>query len=152
MKRAFFVRSASNYDVDLASRESALVFPDDEGRAVQSAKEECDINTIVKRFGLTGELPDDLRMPQSGDFTGVSDFHSAMNIVRAAEEEFMRVPAELRARFNNDPARLMAFLDDDKNRDEAVKLGLVNKPPEVTRDVVQAVDELSSKLVPNAKA
>jgi hypothetical protein len=53
-----------------------------------------------------------------------------MNAVRDAQVEFLRVPADVRARFNNDPGRLMAFLEDDRNRDEARKLGFL-KPVEV---------------------
>lgn len=100
---------------------------EDESLAIQSAEEESNINTIVRRFGISGELPNNLRMPQSGDFTNMPDFHSAMNLVRQAQEEFVRVPAEIRARFNNDPGRFMAFLDDESNYDEALKLGLVNR-------------------------
>ena len=132
------------------SRKFGLVCDPEEDVAQQQFKEEVDINTIVKRFGLTGALPENLRMPVSGDFTGVTDFQSAMNLVRQAEEEFLRIPADVRARFANDPGQLMAFLDDEKNRDEAIKLGLVNAPVEKTRDVVQAVDELAAKMVPKA--
>jgi len=122
-----FVRSLYNFDRDASSFETGL-FCEDESLAVQSAKDECDINTIVRRFGLTGELPSDLKMPQSGDFTDVPDFHTAMNLVRSAQEEFLRVPAEIRARFANDPQRLMAFIEDDTNRDEARKLGFLADP------------------------
>lgn len=119
-----------NKDNDLLSLESGLVC-DDDSLAIQSAEEESNINTIVRRFGLTGELPNNIRMPQSGDFTGIGDFHSAMNLVRSAQEEFLRVPAEVRARFNNDPARLISFIEDGANYDEALKLGLVNARPVV---------------------
>lgn len=122
------LRSGFGYDTMAASNEAGLKC-EDESRTIQSAAEECDINTIVRRFGLTGQLPENLNMPQSGDFQNVPDFHGAMQIVRQAEEEFARVPAHIRARFVNDPQRLMSFLEDESNRDEAVKLGLV-KPPE----------------------
>lgn len=112
----------------------------------QQFKQECDINEIVRRFGLTGELPAEPRIGSFGDFTGVHDFHAAMNMVRGAEEAFMEFPAELRARFGNDPGQMLLFLQDVKNKDEAVKLGLVSKPPEVTRDAVKAIDELAAKL------
>lgn len=135
-------RTGFNYDRDAASNESALSC-DDESLAIQSAEEESNINTIVRRFGLTGELPSDLKMPQSGDFTGLPDFHSAMNMVRAAQEEFLKVPAELRARFNNDPARLMAFVEDEGNRDEARKLGLL-------RPVDPIVPPMRVEVVPPA--
>ncbi len=122
-----FSRSGFNSDSDADSLAVSLECLDD-SLAIQSAKEESDINTIVRRFGLTGELPSDLAMPRSGDFTNVPDFHTAMNLIRATQEEFLRVPAEVRARFNNDPQRLMEFIDDDSNYDEARKLGLLRPP------------------------
>lgn len=135
-----FIRSFGNYDGDQVSVETGLVCLE-ESLAIQSAEEEANINTIVRRFGLTGELPDDVRMPVSGDFTGLPDFHGAMNMVRAAQEEFMRVPADIRARFGNDPQVLMAFLEDDSNRDEARKLGFLKAP-----DVVP--EPLAVRVVP----
>jgi len=123
-KREIFIRSSYNYDMDAVSNETALTC-DDPSLAIQSAEEESNINTIVRRFGLTGELPNDVKMPQSGDFTNLPDFHTAMNLVRKAQQEFLRVPAELRARFGNDPQAFMAFVDDDANRDEARRLGLL---------------------------
>lgn len=119
-----FIRSFGNYDGDSVSVETGLVCPE-ESLAIQSAEEESNINTIVRRFGLTGEIPGDVRMPLSGDFVGIQDFHSAMNTVRAAQEEFLRVPAHVRARFSNDPGVFMEFLEDPANRDEARKLGLL---------------------------
>lgn len=147
-KVGVFLRTAYNYDVDGASADSGLTCPEEEGKTQQSFKDECDINEIVRRFGLTGEIPENWRMPVSGDFTGVTDFHSAMNLVRAAGDAFMELPAAIRAEFRNDPGELLAFLEDDKNREKAVSLGLIPKPPEVTRDAVQAIDELRAVLTP----
>lgn len=124
-----FFSNGFNADNDQLSLDSGLCC-EDESLAIQSAKDEADINTIVRRFGLTGELPGDLNMPQSGDFTNIPDFHTAMNLIRETQEEFLRVPAEIRARFNNDPQRLMQFVEDDANYDEARKLGFL-KDPEV---------------------
>jgi len=140
MKQVFF-RSGFNYDVDAASIESALECQD-ESMAIQSAEEESNINTIVRRFGLTGELPNDVKVPQSGDFTNIPDFHTAMNLVRKTQEEFLRIPADVRARFGNDPQAFMNFLEDDSNREEARRLGLlksVEAPPEPM--LVKVVDQ-----------
>lgn len=142
MRKEVFVRTPYNYDMDEASNETAIDFTGTEDKTQQQFAEEVDINTIVRRFGLTGELPDDYRAPQSGDFTGINDYQSALNAVIAADAAFMEIPADVRERFNNDPQRLMTFLHDEKNRDEALKLGLLQPPPEKTRDMVQAVDEL----------
>ncbi|AXH74981.1 MAG: internal scaffolding protein [Microviridae sp.] len=152
-------RTAYDPDADDVSRKTSLdcsVNPDtgEESPSMtqQQFAAECDINEIVRRFGLTGELPDGYRPPVSGDFTNVGDFQSAMNAVRQAEESFMALPAGMRERFNNDPQQLIDFVSNDKNRDEAMELGLVPRPPERTRDVVQAVDELAAKMNVTPKA
>jgi len=140
------VRGAYSYDADAVSRETGVSIDEAESVVQQQFAEECDINTIVKRFGITGELPNGVAMPLSGDFTGVADFQSAMQMVRQAQESFMELPAAVRERFANDPARVIAFLENPENRDEAIKLGIVERPAERTRDVVQAVDELAAKM------
>lgn len=142
------LRAGHSYDEDAASLEAGIGPGDDPSLAQQQFRDECDINTIVKRFGLTGELPGDFEMPQSGDFTGITNFQEAMNAVRNAEEMFMLVPADVRSRFANDAGRFVEFFNDASNRDEAMKLGLLQPPPEKTRDVVQAVDELAKVLTP----
>jgi phage internal scaffolding protein len=134
MMRKIFLRAAYNYDVDEASNESALSCSDD-SLAIQSAEEESNINTIVRRFGLTGELPNDVKMPQTGDFTNLPDFHTAMNLIRKTQEEFLRVPADIRARFGNDPQAFMHFCEDENNREEARRLGLLREPDAVVQPI-----------------
>lgn len=146
-----FLRTAYNYDMNAAGDESGLACDPAEGKTQQSFAEEADINVIVRRFGVTGQLPENPNPPVYGDFVGLNDYQSAVNAVLAAEAAFMAFPAEVRARFRNDPQEMMAFLADEKNRDEAVSLGLVNAAPVKERDVVQAVDELAAKLVPTPK-
>lgn len=125
-----FLRTPFNYDRDKASDEAGLIC-EDESLAIQSAADEANINTIVRRFGLTGQLPDQVAMPRSGDFCGIPDFHTAMNLIRTTQEEFLRVPAEIRAKFGNDPQSFMEFLEDEGNRDEARKMGLLKSVPDV---------------------
>lgn len=126
-----FVRDPYNYDAHAVSRETGLSCEGDPGVTHQSFAEECDINTIVRRFGLSGELPEAVRMPTYADFTHVSDFHSAMNAIAAAKESFETLPAEVRARFNNDPGAFVDFCSDERNRPEAEKLGMVAPRPVV---------------------
>lgn len=119
-----FLRTPYNYDTMEVSNETGLSCLDD-SLAQQHARDECDINTIVRRFGLTGELPSGVRAPQYGDFTEATDYHTAMNAVIAANNSFMQLPAEVRARFNNDAGAFVDFCSDDKNRAEAKALGLI---------------------------
>lgn len=95
----------------------------------QSHVDSCDVNLIVKQYEKTGLLKNvgdgTLRY---GDLTNLPTFQEAQNIVVAAKEAFADLPAKIRDRFQNDPEKLMEFIDNDENYDEAVKLGLVVKP------------------------
>ena len=137
-----FLRTPYNYDRDAATNESAL-HCEDASLAQQHMKEECDINYILKQFNVTGQLPQSPLSPRYGDFTGIGDYHSALDRVIAADEEFMALPADLRARFGNDAAQLIEFLNDENNREEAIKLGLVERPQKPTP---QAVGEADAQL------
>ncbi len=119
-----FIRNPYNYDTNSASEESAL-YCEDPSRTKQSFKEECDINTILKRFNVTGQLLVGPLQPQYGDFSGVYDYQTALNAVIAAQDSFNALPAMLRNRFANDPAAFVDFCSDESNREEMIRLGLV---------------------------
>lgn len=110
--------------------------PIGESLAVQSEKDNCDINVIVRRFGVTGQLPVVARPPTYEDFGGVFDFQSAMNMIRASEESFAEMSAEVRKRFNNDPHEFVDFCTKEENLPEMRKLGLA--VPEVVEPPVVA--------------
>jgi len=122
-----FLRTPYNYDRDAASNESGL-HCEDATLTQQHFKDETDINNILRQFNITGLLPEQPLSPRYGDFTGIGDYHSALNAVIAADDQFMALPAILRARFENDPAQLIDFLSDENNRSEAEKLGLLEVP------------------------
>lgn len=100
---------------------------------------DTDINVIVKRFGITGMLPQRLNALSLGAFDDVFDYQSAMNALVAADRAFMTIDPDLRARFHNDPQRFHDFVIDPSNEGELRKLGLwnalVEKPPEVITKV-----------------
>lgn len=114
-------------------------------RTQQQFAEEVDINTIVRRFGLTGELPEAVPHVLQGDFTNVVDFQSAMDLIVRAREAFMEQPAEVRARFDNDPQKFLAFTSAKENLDEAIKLGLVRE--ESVQDRAKAIAEARQKEI-----
>nr|QJB20280.1 MAG: internal scaffolding protein [Microvirus sp.] len=120
-----FIRSPYNYDRDSASSESGLLC-EDVSLTVQSERDDCDINVIMERFGHGVPLPESLRVPTYGDFTGVSDYRSALDLISEADESFMQLPADVRSRFQNDPARFVDFCSDPSNLDELRKLGLAD--------------------------
>ena len=147
-----FLRSAYNYNRDLVSLLTGLECQDP-SRAQQQFAEESDINVIVQRFGLTGQLPQNVRMPTYGDFTGITDFQTAANAIRAAEEAFMAMPADVRTEFGNDPARFVDFCSDETNRARAEKLGLLDPAVALERArKAQAASTATGQGVPPAPA
>ena len=101
-------------------------------RTDQSMKDECDVNSFLRKYCSTGVLTHtNDKVPQFGDFSQMpSDYGEALALIKRSEDEFMQLPSEVRDKFDNKPGNLIKFLQDESNRDEAVKLGLVNKPVE----------------------
>lgn len=124
---------------DIQSEKTGLVCLDD-SLTQQQFKDEADINTIVNRFLKTGVLPTPNTFPQYVDFEGVFDYQSAMNLVRAADESFMRMDAKVRSRFNNSPQEFLEFFADPANAPEAIRLGLAIPH---TSSVTQVTEEAS---------
>jgi phage internal scaffolding protein len=143
-KKAIFLRTPYNYDTDAASNESGLAC-EEPTLAQQHFKEECDINTILQKFNITGLLPESPLSPRYGDFTGIGDYHTALNRVIEAQEGFEALPAQIRARFNNNPAELIEFLDNEENMAEAIDLGIVEKP--AAAEAVEAAVKTPEKAV-----
>lgn len=97
----------------------------DPSLAQQQFKDDVDINVLLERFKVTGVMPQSVVLPTYGDFVGVSDYRTAKDALRKANDAFMDLPANIRARFDNDPQKLLEFVSDAKNRDEAIQLGLL---------------------------
>lgn len=143
-----FVRTAFNYDMDGASEESGLKC-EDESKAQQQFKDECDINTIIERFGLSGELPQNLRVPLVGEFAEVGDYQQALNKLIEADDAFMQMPANIRARFGNDAGAFVDFVSDERNVEQAREWGLT-RPQEAARAPIEV--RVMAEPVPTAVA
>lgn len=97
-------------------------------RTQQSFRNQCDINEIVERARVAGFVSHvNSKPPVYGDVSTIPDYQSALGVVNTAREAFEALPSKTRERFNNDPSRMIAFISDKNNYDEAVKLGLVTK-------------------------
>lgn len=108
------------------------LLPPEENRTVQSEKDNCDVNLIVARAVAGGFVDQIFQQPFWGDvdIVGVPDFHTAQNLIAQANERFMALPPKIRARFDNDPGQLLAFMEDAGNREEAMALGLIPRQQE----------------------
>lgn len=101
--------------------------------AKQSFRDECNINKIVPKYQAGDLTHVSTAMPQFGDFTQIPDLQGAYAQLEQAEALFMRIPAETRAKFDNDPAKLITWLDNPSNAQEAIDLELA--PGEKTKIV-----------------
>lgn len=108
-----------NYDADQLSKQVATKTVG-ESMTNQADAKQADINTIVKNFGLTGQVPVINLPPSIDEFDGIFDFQSAMNVMAQANQAFMRLPAEARSYFNNDPHLFVNFIDEAYGPDTAL--------------------------------
>ena len=73
----------------------------------------------MKKYEKTGQLPpSNPRKPMYGDFTGVSDYQTALHSVKAAEGAFMALPADIRKKFENNPQKYIDFCSNPDNLEE----------------------------------
>lgn len=98
------------------------------GRTRQSMRDECDVNLIVGRYQRTGILPEGSSRMASYGFAPALELQEALETVAKAQSMFMDLPSKVRRRFDNDPVSFLAFLQEPENYEEAIELGLAERP------------------------
>ena len=92
----------------------------------QSFSDACDIRNIMAQYKRTGIIQHLTSATEIlGDFTDVPDYRESLDIVIRAQEAFDALPSSWRTKFNNDPANFVDFCQDPNNRDEMIKLGMI---------------------------
>lgn len=81
------------------------------GPVQQQFADEVNVNTIVRRFGITREMPSGREGGVYGDFTGIVDYDSAVEAVQRAQDGFLALDPDVRLRFGNDPGQYLAYVD-----------------------------------------
>jgi phage internal scaffolding protein len=111
-----------------------------------------EINLIMARYLKTGELTHIKENPRYGDFSNITNYQDALDNVFEAQEDFAKLPSKLRDMFNNEPAHLLEFLSDPKNKEQAQELGLIAKPiknePEASQTTPSKPTETLSSEAP----
>lgn len=102
--------SLHGYDSRGLGKAIATSFVGSKSLVQQQYGSEVDINTIVRRFGVTRELPPGVGAGVYGDFTGFGDLVSITDVremMERAESSFMLLKPETRERYGNDYGQLI---------------------------------------------
>lgn len=100
---------------------------EEKSRTQQQFKDEVNVNNIMKKYRKTGQITHlNNRTGKYADLSNAQDYFESIQTIRTASEAFDQLPSELRKRFHNEPAEMLQFINDPKNYDEGVKLGLFN--------------------------
>lgn len=115
----------SMYDPTNYGPESNLKF--EKTLTQQQFKDEQDINNIMRKYGAAAFSNQTQYLQQNfADFSQPVDFLQAKTLILDAENRFNELPAEIRKEFNNNPVNLVNFVQDEKNLEKAIKLGLID--------------------------
>lgn len=134
----------------------AVSFKETRSRTKQMFADGTRVDNILKRYATAGVdatvapylFGQQLAAAPFGVDQG-RDYQQQLSAVTAVREYFEALPSRIRERFGNQPSRLVEFLGDERNREEAEKLGLV-KPAE--KPAGKPVDPPAKPVEPPAGA
>lgn len=124
----------------------------DDGRTKQCHADECDIEKIMHRFGVTGTISHLVKFEGLyGDFSDF-DFHAQSTKLAQGETIFAELPAEIRREFGQDPAAFFAYVNDPANaKDLYKKLPALAAPGEQLQKIEALnADEEAARAKANA--
>lgn len=124
---SFKIRKLAEDLGDVLNRDELLELPDAkefDDRAVQSFKDQCDINKMLKKAQTAGSLSHLMKYPEAtyGEFDGEFDLLTAKARIQRANDIFADLPSEMRAEFNNDALSFVRFAGDPANNDRLREL------------------------------
>lgn len=119
----------------------------------QQFKDEVDVNKIIAKFKKTGQISHlSNRTGTYGDFSEIPDYQQMLHTIMDANEKFAQLPSQLREKFSNDPQNLINYLQDPKNTEESIKLGLrIEKQLSDTDRIISKLDELKTQPASSKK-
>lgn len=112
------------------AKQYALSFEGQKSLTKQSFKDSTDINWILKQF-LPGQMEEfHAKFPgfearKFGDASQVKSLEEMYQYIFDVEETFSELPADQRAKFDNDPVNFVDFCNDPNNQRGLTEMGLV---------------------------
>lgn len=113
-------------DHSIASNATGLECKDP-SKTQQHDEHDANINNIVATYMRTRTIEGHNKPPINSDFTMITSMQDAMQLIVDARESFMEQPAQVRAKFDNDPAKFVDFCSREENRDAMRQMGLLSE-------------------------
>jgi len=127
------------------------VIKEEKSRTQQEFKDEVNIVNIMKKYNSTGIVSHIMQnQPMFDDISEVMTYQEALNLQIIANQNFAKMPSKIRAYFGNKPENLIEFLNDSKNKDEAIRLGLIEKPQPIITEEPKSAPPASKSPEPEA--
>lgn len=116
-----FWKTPWNHDTDNEATASGTLNVEPSKTQTHQA-DDTNINTIMRRYGITG--PEQLAPPPPSyaEFPEDWDMHTVIEIQRRAHDAFMQLPARIRAEFDNDLARYVGTVNELQKRGDVESL------------------------------
>lgn len=112
----------------IGSHHKRVVSPKGKEPAQQQFKEDCDINSIMRRFQKTGAIDHVSKYQPTYGFASPQTYHDSMNVITYAQSMFNDLPSSVRDEFSNNPQAFLEFVQDPANADRARELGIALSP------------------------
>ena len=106
-------------------------FSDSESLTQQSEAEFTTIRSYIDKYTRLGVLGNPARISEAefGDFANLPrDYGEAVELVQSVNEAFRALPAKVRARYGEDPARFAEALGDSAEIEALIKEGFIIPP------------------------
>lgn len=101
----------------------------------QAFAEETNINAIMAKYQATGQFTHVNHNPAMyGDFSKINNLQEAIDQVDAANEIFMSLPAEVRSKFDNNPAKFIDF-SQMATAEQLLEHGVIVEAPQQSEQV-----------------
>lgn len=138
---------------------SSLKFHDDNGELLEKClveqhhTDDTLVQNILKKYDQTGIWYHTNQMRATyQDNTIFNEYQDMFDKIKAADEHFANIPAEIRAKFDNDTGKYLEFVNNDDNIEAMYEMGIlqrpidesevqVTQPPEVKKEVVETPTE-----------
>jgi hypothetical protein len=115
----------------------------------QSQKAMTDINNIMLAYSKTGLLPSQTqKLAYYIDNTEIPSLEEAHKLISDAKNMFYELPAQVRKLMDNDPTKLVSFINDEENKDILIKYGIL-EPKQDLNKPEKTAEKLASQGNPS---